>query len=350
MSAWVESIDQRVSALEAEVFATDEPTAEPTVEPSPTETVSPSPSPTAEPSPTESPSPEPTVSPSPDPSPSPTAEPTEEPTQPGVGHGRDRNAANTGLPDGTTLTPSGSISTDRDGQVIENVDVDGRILVQHSDVTIRNCRVAYSGTMYAIDHRRYGGPGLVVESCDVTTNGSEASAADAFGLYLGDGATVSNVDVWRYQVGIYLNGADNVTVADSYVHQPMKVDGTHGTGVSTQNGGTDVTFARNRIDGNTSSSLAIYSSGPYDGVDVVDNHLDGEGGTPSFCLNAGANKTYGSSNTGIRVVGNTFGRAAFPDCGQYGPFFNWDGSRPGAVWCDNRWADTGVLVGAETGC
>lgn len=308
--------------------------------------------------------PEPSPSES-DPSPSPSESETTTPTDDGpvgsVDHGEDLTVDNTGLrgagyvydagsdtfshPEHGPLDKTGSITTSKDGQVIEGVDVAGRITVKHDNVTIRNCRVVYDGSMYAIDAGRYTttGADTLIEHCDITHNG--ANAWEAFGTYVKDG-TIRWSNVHRFGTGIYMG--ERAAVEYTKFWDPQKVDGMHGCGIMA-NGGNDYRIYRNNVEGNTSATICLYARDPFYGVLVQDNLMDG-GTTPSYCLNAGDNKNGSGVNEDIRIMGNLFGRSGFPECGQYGPYYKWDGSRPGAAWCDNRWRDTRALIGDDSGC
>ena len=82
------------------------------------------------------------------------------------------NAANTG-PSGA-LTPSGSITTSSSGQVIQNLDINGSIRVQHNNVTIRNVRIRSNGQAISI----LGNTGLLVEDCELDGNNAAPDASD----------------------------------------------------------------------------------------------------------------------------------------------------------------------------
>lgn len=260
----------------------------------------------------------------------------------GAGYRYDASSNTYTHPTRGPLERTGSITTRYDGQVIDGVDVSGNITVRHDNVTIRNCRVRYDGTDYAIDARLYKPSGTLIDHCDITTVGDRPH--EAFGVYLANG-TVRWSNIWRFQTGVFVNG-DNARVEHNLVWDARRVSGTHGTGMSANNGGSNIVFKGNRINGNSSAALALYAQNPFHGVTVEDNLFDG-GNNASFCLNAGSNKNGVSSNTDIRIRGNLFGRSAYPRCGEYGPYFNWGDSRPGAEWRDNRWRDTRDVVGDE---
>src|SRR5262245_36635784 len=61
------------------------------------------------------------------------------------------NAGNTGIRPGITLTNfTGSLVSSQAGQIIENLNVTGPIVITHNNVTVRNCRVDASGQSYGI--------------------------------------------------------------------------------------------------------------------------------------------------------------------------------------------------------
>jgi hypothetical protein len=66
--------------------------------------------------------------------------------QPGACGYPDPETGNVGVPPNTTLTPSGSVTTSKDGQVISGLDITGSITVQNKNVTIQDCQVTSSGS------------------------------------------------------------------------------------------------------------------------------------------------------------------------------------------------------------
>ena len=292
------------------------------------------------------------------PSPSATRAPSPSPSSANVTHGSQLSAENTGVrgagyvydratdtfshPVHGPLRPSGTIRTSFDGQVIENVDVTGAILVEHDNVTVRNCRVRYSESDKGINARSASPRGTLIEFCDVTNVGSVPHEAE--GLLLSHG-TARFLNIYGWRVG-FIVGAET-RLEYNRITDARSISGTHGTGGSAD-GGANIVFYRNYIEGSTSAALALYSRSAFNGVLVEDNYFDAST-TPSFCLNAGNNKNGVGVNKNIRVRGNVFGTTKYPECGQFGPYYNWDPSRPGAQWCNNRWTD-GRAVGKETGC
>jgi hypothetical protein len=77
------------------------------------------------------------------------------------------DATNTGVPPGTSLTPSGGFTITTNGQIVEELEVSGTVVVQADNVTIRNSKFTVAGT----ESISIGGSpgtytGLVVEDCE----------------------------------------------------------------------------------------------------------------------------------------------------------------------------------------
>lgn len=82
------------------------------------------------------------------------------------------DSSNTGT--SGALTPSGSLTTSSNGQLIENLDIAGRVEVNHANVVIRNCRITSpGGTSFPGSKCIFGGggdlQGLLVEDCELTS-------------------------------------------------------------------------------------------------------------------------------------------------------------------------------------
>lgn len=175
--------------------------------------------------PTTPPTPPPTTKP-----PAPTTPPTTKPptttppvTPPQTGY---PNAANTG-PSGT-LKASGSITTTRDGQVIENLDINGEVRVVHNNVKIRNVRIRSAGghAIYILNNT-----GLVVEDCELDGQGRNAEAAVAHHNY-----TMRRCEVKNFGEGPRINGS--VTLENNYIHQFANFisQGAHQDGIQATSG------------------------------------------------------------------------------------------------------------------
>lgn len=86
---------------------------------------------------------------------------------------------NTGLPKGTTLAPSGSITVKKVGQIVEWLDIAGTITVLANDVTIRKVHIK-TGDYYPIRYFDDDNTGLVVEDSEIEGTSGNVTSNIAF--------------------------------------------------------------------------------------------------------------------------------------------------------------------------
>jgi hypothetical protein len=255
----------------------------------------------------------PTTAPAPTTTTAPPAEapPTTAPADPPPSGGRPSG----GFPDASTTGPSGdlqasgSITADQDGQVIENLHVQGTITVNASNVTIRNTLVDSNDT-YPI--RIQGATNLVVEDSEIDGNGV-ASVAILHGEY-----TLRRVDIHDVRDGPRIEG-DNVRIEDSYIHHLTRVPDGHHDAIQIRSGvGIDIVGntieAWNASTGDPMNAAIQIGSlnGPLDDLTVENNYMDGgnytinavkSAGTSIFRNNVfGPNARYGTLADGPGVT------------------------------------------------
>jgi hypothetical protein len=121
---------------------------------------------------------------------------------------------NTGVPAGTVLTNSGSLTISVAGQVVDSKNVAGSINVNANDVMIRNSRIqGATGTLYGIKVAD-GVTGTKVLHSEVSTVGGGYT-----GISMSNGCA-TNVHHW--QNGLTIGG--NMTVQANYVHALLDTD------------------------------------------------------------------------------------------------------------------------------
>jgi hypothetical protein len=113
-----------------------------------------------------------------------------------------------GVPEGTELTPSGSVRVTEDGAVIDALDVRGSIYVVADDVTVRRTRVATGG--YHAIRLASGHTGLVVEDSTLECMSEKGRSGVAWDNYTAERVEVG-ADCRR---GFVVN--DGTTITDSY--------------------------------------------------------------------------------------------------------------------------------------
>lgn len=118
---------------------------------------------------------------------------------------------------------AGDYTTSADGETVEGLDITGRVLIRHDDVTIRRCRIRVSGSEVPTvtnDASWSGGAsdgsGCVIEDCTIIGNNGGGSGSYA-GLALTGDAVATRCDISGYENPIMLGG-DGPTFTDCYLH------------------------------------------------------------------------------------------------------------------------------------
>jgi len=225
------------------------------------------------------------------------------------------DATTTGVPAGTTLTPSGSLDVKSAGTVLEGLDIDGCVDVHADNVTIRASRISCARPTTAV-RLMDGYSGLRLEDVEIDGNGI-VSAAVGFTDY-----TLVRVNIHGVVDGPRM-GSRTVLV-DSYVHGLVRTDDSHNDAVQVT-GGSGVSILHNTLDaydpatGDLFNAAIMVGTGKDSVADLLieGNYLNGGNYTVTFRPNLDASNIVGR--------GNTFG----PDQ-RYGPLAHADS--PGITW------------------
>lgn len=213
---------------------------------------------------------------------------------------------NTGVPLGTALTDSGPVTADRDGQVVENLNITGCLSIKASNVVVRNVKLTCGGKQRAIviEGSRKG---IVIEDSEIDGAGT-TEVAIGWGGY-----TLRRVNVHDVQDGPRLGGG--VTVEDSWIHDMVRKDDFHSDALQA-NGGTGIVVRHNTLMPTETSTGDVLNSaiqlgaeadsGTLSDVTIEDNYLDGGNYTINVRSDAGI--------SGIVLHDNVFGTSA-----RYGP-------------------------------
>jgi hypothetical protein len=251
------------------------------------------------------------------------------------------DATNTGVPKGTTLRLSGSVTADRAGMVIEDLDVTGEINVTAPNVTIRRVRVTGGRPVGNADWVvvvRPGADNLVIEDSELgTPPGTPQDMACV--LNIGDAnPTLRRLDIHGCSAGVSSGGG---TIQDSYIHDMSAVPGlSHVVGIAS-NGGGGMTITHNTVL-NTyeqTAAIAFYQDFADQANDLVTNNLVGGGG---YCFYGGAGDK--GATRAIKFVGNRLTRSIYPNCGSYGVIASFTLTDPENEFRGNIWDDTGAEV------
>jgi len=242
---------------------------------------------------------------------------------PGAGCDGERpGPTNTGVPSGTTLTPSGSIQVITDGAIVEGLDITGTITVLANDVTIRKVRIT-TGDYYPIRYFDNGNTGLLVEDSEIGSTSGNATSAIAFANY-----TARRLNIHGSSDG--LKADSNVLIEDCWIHDLSNGPGEHNDGVQST-GGKGVTIRHNDISGASNACVQTGDeNAATEDLTVECNWLDGGG----YTLNIRGTGATRPKNT--RVIDNRFGRNA-----GYGP---WTIDDPSPTVTGNAYDDNGEPI------
>ena len=247
------------------------------------------------------------------------------------------DATNTGVQPGTTLTSSGCVTARTDGQVIENLVIDGcTISVEAQNVTIRNVKLTHTSVdMWGIIVRE--GASAKIQNVEVA--GRDKSTKSVQYAILSQTMNPVTVDRANLHHCADCIQGERMVVTNSYIHDMANPPDAHVDGFQC-NGSCEVTLRGNTIfnEWSQTSAIALFADFGTPRNSTIDNNLLAGGG---YSLYAGTD-----SATGIKVTNNRFSRLYFPKGGYWGPACDYANNGTGNVWSGNIWDDTGSTVGA----
>jgi hypothetical protein len=209
-----------------------------------------------------------------------------------------------GVPAGTTLQSSGSITVTQPGTVIDGKNVNGVIRVSADNVTIRNTRVTSGDwTVIKIDN---GVKGATIDHVEVDGRGYSGSPGSV-GIF--GPATVTHTDVHSVENGIIpMSGS---VIRDSWIHT-LEASGSdpHYDGFQLDGGQGNILIENNTVDltnqDRTSTVMIDNDFGSVTNVTVRANRLLGG----SFTVYADG-KFSSDPITGISYVDNRMGMGGY---------------------------------------
>jgi hypothetical protein len=231
------------------------------------------------------------------------------------------DASCTGVPANTPLTVfNGLLTINNNGTVIDGQDIHGCVVVNASNVIIRNTRIdcpkAQSNYAILIPDNGATSNRLTIEDTDIScdeNNGTGISEAAFVARRLNIHGCENGFDLNQY-----------VTIEDSYIHDLVEVgadphtDGIqfgagHFVGGNVVAGVLNITIRHNTIYVPHGTSAIISN---WDGSDtnvLIQNNLLAGGAYTLYC------EQMGSHGTNYQVINNHFSRIFFPTVGAYGP-------------------------------
>ncbi len=284
---------------------------------------------------------------------------------------------NTGVPAGTTLTPSGNINVTTAGTMIKNLDVTGSINIAANNVTVENTRVTLngsgcgptntcgnyeirinegvtgtvikdtelrtaSGTTCEHDIRNTSGPGLKIirvymHGCDSNLYGG-ATMTDSYGIAK---LAISSDHVEN----IYFDDTSFTAIHDTLLNPISQTAVIFGN----SNGGTDTTNCRNQL----TVKNSLLGGGGYSlypcahSSNVGSSTLDVEGNHFGRCTTSEKYNPNGGEHT---CSGGPDSNGYYPNSGAFGiatNYYKGTGVWKGNVWDDNLAA---FCIDGKAGC
>lgn len=240
------------------------------------------------------------------------------------------DASTTGVPEGTDLEPSGSVTIDKDDTVVDGQEITGTVTVKADDVVIRNSRILNTGNFPV---RVDGGDNLLIEDTEIDGQG-RGDAAIVFGKY-----TLRRVHIHNIPEGPRIAGG-NVTIEDSLIHQMVQKGDNH-TDALQATSGSDIVVRGNAIEVNNPDADLMGNAAFQFGEDqgslsdclVEGNFLNGG----NYTVNGGGGGTDGAACT---FRDNALGKDhRYGAAANLGPNTDWDSS--------NVWLTTGDPVKSD---
>lgn len=239
------------------------------------------------------------------------------------------DASTTGVPAGTTLTSSGTVSTSSAGQVIQNLSIAGYLNVNHNNVTVRRCRIR-GGRATPTVNIASGVTGFVIEDSEIDMAGSGKV-----------GIGYSNWAARRCNIHGGEDGAKmehSTELRDSYIHHLLRPDtGSHGDCIQSVKG-NGITIVHN--------TLLAYNPTTDDFMNSVLQLTDTTGSADGSQTNVTFTDNLvggGNYTVNLRMTGTgLFARNRFRRNFRYGPINNMRGITYQAA--TNVYDDTGQPV------
>lgn len=281
------------------------------------------------------------------------------------------------------FTQSGPITTSYHGQVIENVDFteydrdNWTIVVEHNNVTIRNCRIQHINGAQGITvpSNKDWVENLVIEHCvfnavelssirkgHKATNNSVGQRTTEI---RGSGHSIRRNHVLLARSAFWVRSS-YTNITENYMEPLAHKDGvspytgkpnspggasTHGTAISNGGGTTYWTAERNVLPQGGSGGIIIYSGdAPHNNLSIIDNYFYGT--DQGFAIYGGRthSRTNWNKNYNIKIEGNRFsGKFGYSSVKGRGTNAAVDLSRPGNTFINNRFIGENTDLPARCG-
>lgn len=188
------------------------------------------------------------------------------------------NASNTGVPAGTTLTNSGSVTMNTNGQIIQDLNITGQVTINAANCTVRRCKISGTTTLTVVD--AWNGSNPTIEDCEIDGN----TAWNGVRVRSG---TLRRLNVYQCENSIQVEG-NGINMIDCYIHSVQGAPGAHHDNIEC-NGNTNgfVIDHCNIVNekGETAAVMLNNWAGALSNVTVQNCRLVG-GGFTCYCDNS----------------------------------------------------------------
>ena len=213
--------------------------------------------------------------------------------------------AQVGVPPGIALKKyDGTYTVTQDGAVISNLEVHGNIIVEASNVTLKNVRLISKAPWHALQLAEKSS-GFILQDSEIDGAGTTVNAVYGFGSFLRN-------DIHDAENGINVIGPS--VIRDNVIHSLRGGPNAHFDGIEI-NGGKDIDIAGNVISNTNGQTSAIMLDNYFSGlsnIKIRNNRLVGGGYTVYLDgrFDGGAVDDRSISITGNRIGGGTWGNFA----------------------------------------
>lgn len=243
------------------------------------------------------------------------------------------DASNTGVPAGTTLTSSGSLTASTPGQLVNALDITGSVTVTANNVTIQNCRITVDG-YYGV-YLDQGATGVTLKNCEII---GDAAGPQYIGA-TGGGCTLDACYLRGLENPITLTDG-NAVVKNCFIERLEGAPGAHFDGIEVY-AGSNYQIINNNIrmtdaSGNwLSDTGAINIASTWSNIaNVLVDHNWLGGGSYTLTLD----EQGGFTITGLTVTNNRWYGSAPRGYAAYGPIRS---EHLITTYTNNVWDDTG---------
>lgn len=215
------------------------------------------------------------------------------------------DSTNTGVPDGVTLLPSGSIVVTKPGTVISGLNITGTVYIDADNVTIQNCKI--TAAAFAVVQIKASATGVVVQDCEIDGVGRNNEGSTGIS---GSGTFLRN-NIYNVENGIALASTRGNVIEGNYIHDLKASGSPHYDGIQIDGGQTDTIVRHNTVINDHTQTAAVMIDnyfGPIKNILVTDNLLVGGGYT---IYSDG--QFNGGSMTGIQITNNHVGGGYWGD-------------------------------------